>query len=323
MINRRSVGAALKVGISIALVWFILDSVGAKDAFARLMDADPLWLAAAVAIAMVQILICTLRWCAVLSGLGAALTFRLAMKFWYIGAFFNQALPSGAGGDVVRGYLAYKKGVALPHVLSSLFLDRAATVLALVVLVAAMLPFAPVDMENGRLFGHVVWVLLAVAILGLVFVMLLDRSPEKWTRFKFIRALHHLAGDTRRVLLHPVIAARLMVWSLLGHVNLVLVVFILFKALNVEIALSDCLLLFPPVLLVQAVPISIAGWGVREGAMVALFALAQVPSNAALAVSILFGLTLMVTSIPGAILWLSSPKDINADEVEAFADEAS
>jgi hypothetical protein len=57
------------------------------------------------------------------------------------------------------------------------------------------------------------------------------------------------------------------------------------------------------VILVTVVPISIAGWGVREGAMVVAFGFINVPASAAFAVSVLFGLTLAAASLPGSILW--------------------
>ena len=53
--------------------------------------------------------------------------------------------------------------------------------------------------------------------------------------------------------------------------------------LQANLAVSDALVFFPPVILLTAVPISISGWGVREGAMVACLALACVSPAKALA----------------------------------------
>jgi hypothetical protein len=306
MTIKRAFAFGLKFMISTALIWYLLDKVGVQDALTRLIHVDPLWLLLAAVIAIIQTLIASCRWQAVFKGLEANVEFKKIFVFCYIGAFFNQALPSSAGGDVVRGYLAFRDGMGLRSVLSSLFLDRAVTVLALLVLVAGMTPFAALTLENDRWFVHAVFIFLAVCVMGLIFIMLLDSTPGVWTRFRLIKALHHLAADARRVLLHPFTSAKVMMWSVVGHVNLVMVVYVLFVAVGVEVSLVDCLLLFPPVLLVQVVPISIAGWGVREGAMVAIFALVGVTSEAALAVSILYGLTLMITSLPGAVLWLGS-----------------
>jgi uncharacterized membrane protein YbhN (UPF0104 family) len=59
---------------------------------------------------------------------------------------------------------------------------------------------------------------------------------------------------------------------------------------------------FPFVLLLSMIPISLAGWGLREGAMFVVFALLGMPSEIALGVSILFGTWLLLSSLPGACL---------------------
>ena len=56
----------------------------------------------------------------------------------------------------------------------------------------------------------------------------------------------------------------------------------------------------------MTLPISIAGWGVREQAMVTAFALIGVPGEGALALSILFGLIALLFGLPGGVVWLMS-----------------
>lgn len=321
MMNHRWLGAAFKLVVSIALVAVLLRAVGAGDAVARLRSVDPAWLALALAVALFQVLICAERWRGVLAAIGARLPFKDAFVFWYIGAFFNQTLPSSVGGDAVRGYLAFKRGMSFAQVLSSLVLERVATVLALVVLVAALTPFVAGDLQGGEWFQRAVWLVLAAALGGTALMMGMDRLPVKLTRFRLARALVILAGDARRALLHPAHAIRAMGWSFLGHVNLSLVAYLLARAVGVEVGLMDCLVLFPPVLLAQIIPVSLAGWGVREGAMVALFALAGVAAQDALAISILFGLSMALTSLPGVLLWLANGRRTLKD-AEAFAAKA-
>ena len=76
--------------------------------------------------------------------------------------------------------------------------------------------------------------------------------------------------------------------------------------LDLEVTFLDCLVLVPPVLLIMTIPISIGGWGVREGAMVALFGLIGVPGHGALALSVMFGLVGIAVAVPGGIVWLIS-----------------
>ena len=78
------------------------------------------------------------------------------------------------------------------------------------------------------------------------------------------------------------------------------------RALGIELATMDALVLIPPAILASMLPISIAGWGVREGAMVATLTYAGVSEVDALVVSIMFGFTMVVSSMPGGLLWLAN-----------------
>ncbi len=317
----RGLGLGLKLTVSALLVGFLLNEVGIQTALSRLRTVDPAWLAAAFGVAMFQVVICSQRWRVILNAIEAALPFWTALRFWVISAFFNQTLPSAVGGDAVRGYLAYKNGMKLAQVASSLFLDRAITVLALVMLVAVLTPFAVDGLESGAAFQRLVWWVAAGAVAGMAAVMMFDFLPRRLARFRAVRALRALARDARRAFLHPRNGATALMWSVAGHVNLALVVYVLFRALHADVALITCLVLFPPVLLAQTVPVSVAGWGVREGAMVALFSLAGVTSDAALAASILYGLVLMITSLPGAALWLMNKRH-RVKTTQTFSDSA-
>jgi len=60
----------------------------------------------------------------------------------------------------------------------------------------------------------------------------------------------------------------------------------------------------PPVTLIQLLPVSLAGWGVRETALVVALGAFGVPAEAALATSILLGLCMILAGLPGGLIWL-------------------
>jgi hypothetical protein len=64
------------------------------------------------------------------------------------------------------------------------------------------------------------------------------------------------------------------------------------------------ILLLPFVLLLSLLPISVAGWGVREGAMIAGLGYVGVDSASAFVISALFGVAYIFAGIPGVIAWL-------------------
>ncbi len=64
------------------------------------------------------------------------------------------------------------------------------------------------------------------------------------------------------------------------------------------------LVLVPPALLLTVLPVSLAGWGVREGALVGLFVLIGAPRATVLTCSLLYGFNNLVASLPGLVVYL-------------------
>ena len=78
------------------------------------------------------------------------------------------------------------------------------------------------------------------------------------------------------------------------------------RDINPAIEFGHCLVIVPPVLLLSVVPISLAGWGVREGAMVVAFGFVDIPIADAFALSVTMGLSLLLAGLPGGVIWLTS-----------------
>ena len=113
--------------------------------------------------------------------------------------------------------------------------------------------------------------------------------------------LDHINIDS---FLKILIRGLILLIALIGHVNLALLVWVLGLGLALPVTLTDCLVLVPPVVLVATLPISIAGWGAREVAMITLFGLIGIPATQATALSVLFGLSTLLIALPGGLLWL-------------------
>ena len=76
------------------------------------------------------------------------------------------------------------------------------------------------------------------------------------------------------------------------------------RSVGADLSLLNALFLVLPVVLISVIPISIAGWGVREGAMVAAFAYAGLPQSDGLLVSILFGVSYLILGALGGLVWV-------------------
>lgn len=245
------------------------------------------------------------------------LPWRRTLGFYFIGLFFNQVLPSSVGGDPVRVYHAYRAGLGLDKAINGVMLERVSMVLALVLMVTALQPALAERLGEGA----VLWVfpLLSLAgIAGVVVMMLLDRMPPALRRWRVVRGLGHLAADGRRVFLSPVNALLVLSSGALGHANLSIAVWVMALGMGIDLALMDCLVLIPPVILATTLPISIAGWGVREGAMVTALGFVGVAAEGALVLSVPLGLLAILTSLPGGLVFLLSGERTRPEEAETL-----
>jgi hypothetical protein len=130
--------------------------------------------------------------------------------------------------------------------------------------------------------------------------------------WRLIRGVTALAEDCRRVFFQPRTATICLLWGMAGNLNMSLVVYALAVGIGVgdQVTLVDCLVLIPPVILFTSLPVSIGGWGVREGAMVAGLSLIGVTSEAAIAISLVFGLSGTAVSVLGGIVSLMKSPDL-------------
>jgi glycosyltransferase 2 family protein len=219
--------------------------------------------------------------------------------------FFNLVLPGSVGGDGVRMWKARREGLELHQAINGVMLERAITVFALVLLVVFTQPLLLARMPN--LPGAWVFPLLAViGVVGLLALTVLDRLPLSLRRWRVMRGLAYLAADTRRLIFSPRWGLSTLVVALIGHINLSLAIYLLAVGLKLDVDILDCLVLVPPVILVTTLPISIAGWGVRETAMVVAFGFVGVENHSALVLSVLSGLVGLITALPGGVVWLLS-----------------
>ena len=305
LMNRSAIFFILKLAVSLLLIGFLAIKFDFGKSAEKLLDADFAGVGLAVLVLGLLLVNNTVRWRVVMRAIHAVLDMRTTFRLLYIGIFFNQTLPSSVGGDAFRMYLGRKEGLPLTAAINGVMLERVATLTGLILLVVVTQPLL-----LSRIGDHpatfVFPVLAVLAVIGIALLMLLDRFPERFQKHKLIRGVAELALDTKKLFLSPARAFLAIGLGVTGNVLLALATFFLAQSIGVEVTVLDCMVLMPPVILITTVPISIAGWGLRESAMVATFAFIGIVQEDAIALSLLFGLVNAVISLPGGLLWLLS-----------------
>jgi glycosyltransferase 2 family protein len=182
----------------------------------------------------------------------------------------------------------------------SAILERAAMVLTLLLLVVAIIPFQSTTLPSWQLLMLSTGLLLA-GCLALALLAGVDRWPRALPRP--MHALLASAAGAWRTLLRSNTLLPIVATAMLSHVNVIVAAALLGHAMQLPLGIGDYLVFMPLVILGMVLPISISGWGVREGVVVAVMGPLGIPAGTALAFSLMLGLCLMASSLPGLLLF--------------------
>jgi len=299
-----------KLAVTGLLLYLVLRNVALDEITARLA-ALSFWplLAAAGLIGLQTVVVVTWRWEKILSAIDRRVPpWRLA-GIVMVSLFFNQVLPSTVGGDGMRMWLLRRQGRPLGASVRSVVVDRVLGLLGLLLLsVAGALGMLWLRPDSAPVWGVLVVGLGGVAaIAGAPLLLRLSaRLPFEALR----RHLETIAKELGALWRGKALLGQLVAVSVLGHLLLSLAIWCTGQGIGVSFPLFASLAVLPAVLLAASLPISIAGWGVREGGMVVGLGLLGVATSDAALVSVFFGLLMLAFGAAGGLTWLlqHSPK---------------
>jgi glycosyltransferase 2 family protein len=303
---RRILLSTIKILVSAALLYFALRKANFSDLASRINIASLGWIVVAIAVTFFQIFVGVLRWREVSAECGAPLGAMKAMRFNVIGAFFNQTLPSSIGGDAVRLWLVARGGAGWRAATYSIFVDRAIGLIALAIVIVASLPWSYnlISDPHGR--SALLFVDFAALAGGLGF-LILGRLPWPWLkRWWGTHHLHACSVIANRVIFGREHGPKIAALSVFVHVLAVVIAWCVVQSIAAPVVFSQIFQLVPPVMLITMLPISIAGWGVREATMGLAFGYAGLITSEGVNVSLLLGAVSFIVGAFGGLVWIFS-----------------
>ena len=297
----RARARRLVTGITLAVVvWQVgvgpfLDGIRAVDGAALL---------AGTVIGALTTLCCAWRWTIVARRLGLYLSFPAAVAAYYRSVFLNLTLPGGVVGDVHRGVSHGRDVSQVGLALRAVAWERTAGQVVQAVLTVLVLLALPSPMRSS--LPVVLAALLAVvAVIALLGWVRPSEAPSRWTRIR-----HAIAGDLRAGLLARQAWPAIALASALVVVGHATAFVIAARTAGTTAPLSELLPLALLAMLAMVVP-SVAGWGPREGATAWAFAAAGLGAAQGVATAVVYGVMVLVASLPGALVlvtgWLPRP----------------
>jgi glycosyltransferase 2 family protein len=305
----------LKAGLGALLFVALYQAAGARGMFSTLANAHAgeFWIACglmAVAFAFNGT-----RWWVVMRAIERPISLRNALTATFESVFFQQVIPTGVGGDISRAVRAYDSGLTPQWAFIGVAVDRGLGLLFICLSITVAAVSAESSLTGARAFEALV-VTSMVVVAGAAFAVILGAlSIPRWSLMERAGPLLALLRAYSGCMTSYSCLTRVLICLVLSTGTYVASFFFCAQALDVQIGAWDAAIVIQGMALVSILPISIGGWGLREGAALVLFAPLGVDATHALAVSVLFGLVLTVLACGGAVVWfLSSYRRLGMDE---------
>jgi glycosyltransferase 2 family protein len=262
-------------------------------------------LAAAIAMTFIGIVLSAWRWQRVLALFDVHARIRTLTSHYLAGLFVGNVLPSTIGGDVVRVTRGSNITGSTTTSFASVVLERLTGMVALPLLVFVGFAVRPSQLDVDHAWTAMM--VAAITVTGLAVMLLLAGHPRlagrfadrgNWTRF--IGAIHLGVDRMRR---QPLLALYVLATSIVYQVSVVLTMIIVFHLLDLPVPTAAAFAYVPAVSMVQVLPLSFNGLGVREGMLVWFLHPLGIRSAQAIAAGLLWLLCTLVVSAFGAPLF--------------------
>lgn len=250
----------------------------------------------AIFFSIVQMLLLSMRWKMLINVGKKHLNFQDAVEINLISQLANLVFITSVGGILARIVLSIRHGITVFKTIIATLFDRVMTLAALVILSAAFLPGLAPYVDNktfANLSGYISVFIITAFVFAPVFVsILIKKIPigvKKKTKIRY--GLRYL----KVFMNNPMLFAKVILVSMLGQISFFVSVFALCAMGGLNLSFSQLMTVLPIISLISALPISIGGWGVREGAFVYGLGILGIPMATSFLISIQVGLIGMLS----------------------------
>ena len=302
----------ISIGLLVYLV-YLADPAKIVHIFSGIWDdGGGFYIGAAVIVFLASQYVLSIRWQILVSGYGLRIPTGVLFQFYMMGLFFNNFLPTGIGGDVVRIYKLVDRSGDRTVGFASVITERLIGISATLTLAIVSLLLMPHQFANKLPLYLAVLFLLGIFVF--FYLIFQDKFYAIFTRLfvkiKLLRLGERLIKfvDTLRFYKKSkVVYIWILMTSLIAQALIIYMTYLMALSLGLAVSLQYLFFVVPVTFLLTMLP-SINGLGVREGGFVLLLGKIGISSAAAVSLSFLSILIPMVMSITGGILFMLQKK---------------
>ena len=169
---KKTLLTILQLAVTGALLYWVFHDPKVREAMGvAIRDADYRWIGAAILMYVVVEFGAVVRLQILLKVQGINLSNARIVALFFIGMFYNQFLPGGTGGDIVKTYLLWKETpTKKPGALLAVLFDRMIGLIALIIITGVLIFLRYRWLTSTTATSPYVWLVLAVFGAAVLFV---------------------------------------------------------------------------------------------------------------------------------------------------------
>lgn len=281
----------IKIFVSFLILYFLFIKINKKEFFGIIAKLNFKYLIFGLIFFLISYLINTKKWQFLLSKLKINESFGKLFKLNLISLFYTNVLPGGQiTGEVIKGIKIAKGANEKEKLIFSILMDKITGLMGFIILGFFGIAFTESKIENFQsiflifLLSFMVIVFILLFFYFINFKSFIKKIPvtDNFLLKNFYKIFESfvLFGGRNTILLKSII------YSIFFQIFNTLVLFTVAHSLNLKIYYIDLIWIFSLVNIIVLLPITISGFGLREGSFIYFLGLLRISNAQAMSLSI-------------------------------------
>lgn len=311
---RISFTLIFKVSFSILALWFLLHSKLLTPSLITNLFTQPLIFLIIMLLMLLTLLLSSWRWYRLNIAQDIKLTLFNTFYLTYIGLTFNNLLPGGISGDVIRlAGVTNKSTRAKSSAMLSLMVDRLMGLMGVAVLMTIIVGMKVKDQLTQSELHYVTFSSLIFMMIGLIVIFILPKEIGVTAWFKRIfgektwaKVIINLLESIQVYRSNRIILLDAIITSVFIQIIIAITIFVIaHSSLFIPISLLDCTVASMTTQIANWIPVTPGGLGVGEIVFAkTLTILNQQIILSSATVYLIYRLMNLVFSLPGILVYL-------------------
>ena len=283
--------------LSLSLLYYVITTYG-NDMQKTLAVINYHYVLLVFFISFIQYVLSAYRWMYISSKNGTEMNFLYCLKFYYISTFINNILPGGVVGDIYRAYCARESGnnlINLSKSVQGIVFERLSGQIMMFFIFLLSLTFF--FLINAK---YVAFLYTVLPVLSITFII-----------YFVVKKMYFNEISSNEIIINfKKIFSGIIFWnhtiiSFFVVLSYIVIYIISAEAIGLSIDYFTFFVFTPIVLFSMTLPVSIGGWGVREGTALLIAFLLGLSASSSISVAVMYGILNLFCSLPGLYFLLS------------------